>query len=170
MAILQVTDFANGRYKIPVKTTQDTGLIAMIATVENEYLPKLFGVELYDLFIADLSGTPSIPGSARFLQVFNAFNDQTDDFLTQSEGMKVMLEGLVYYLYVRDRVTRVTTDGVKVTVGENSENVTAVGEDINSQYNDAIHNYKVIQNYMLNVDPDTYPEFAGIDEQFNHPF
>jgi len=171
MAILQISDFASGRYKIPVKTSNDAGLTAMIATVESTYLPALFGVELYDLFIADLGiGSPQTPSDPRFVQVFRAFNDQTDDFLTRSEGMIVMLQGLVYYLYVRDIVTRVTTDGIKATKGENSDNVTAVGKDINSQYNEAILNYKVIQNYMLNVDPDTYPEFAGIDEHFNHPF
>jgi hypothetical protein len=170
MAILQVSDFASGRYKIPVKTNQDAGLTEKIDFVENTYLPRLFGVELYDLFIADLAGVPGVPVSARFLQVFNPFNDQTNDCLTQSEGMKVMLEGLVYYLYIRDRVTRVTTDGVKVTTGENSDNVTAIGHDITSRYNEAIQNYQTIQNYMLNVDPDTYPEFEGVLERFNHIF
>ena len=171
MAILQVTDFQSGRYKIPVKTVQDSGFTSIIDKVENTYLPRLFGVELYDLFIADLSvGTPQVPSDPRFLKVFNAFNDQTDDCLTQSEGMKVMLEGLVYYLYIRDRVTRVTVDGVKVTTGENSDNVTAIGHDITSRYNEAILNYQTIQNYMLNVDPDTYPEFEGVHERFNHIF
>ena len=170
MAILQISDFQSGRYKIPVKTLQDEGLQEKIDFVENTYLPRLFGVELYDLFIADLAGTPSIPMSARFLQVFDPFNDQTDDCLTQSEGMKVMLEGFVYYLYVRDRVTRVTTEGVKLTTGENSDNITAIGHDITSRYNEAILNYQTIQNYMLDVDPDTYPEFEGVHERFNHIF
>ena len=99
MAILQVSDFASGRYKIPVKTNQDAGLTEKIDFVENTYLPRLFGVELYDLFIADLSvGTPQVPSDPRFLQVFDPFKDQTDDCLTQSEGMKVMLQGFVYYL------------------------------------------------------------------------
>ena len=170
MAILQVSDFESGRYKIPVKTNQDSGLTEKIDFIENTYLPRMFGVELYDLFIADLAGTPSVPVSARFLQVFNAFNDQTDDILTQSEGIKVMLEGLVYYLYIRDRVTRVTVDGLKVTTGENSNNVTAIGHDITSRYNEAILNYQTIQNYMFNVDPDTYPEFDGVHERSNHIF
>jgi hypothetical protein len=168
MAILQITDFASGVYKIPVKTTLDASLLAMIDKVESEYLVKLMGVELYDLFVADLAGTPSVPVSARFLQIFNAFNDQTDDCLTQSDGMIEMLKGLVYYLYVRDNVTRLTTTGVKVTTGENSDNVTAIGHDITTRYNNAIENYKVIQNYMLIVDPDTYPEFAGVAQQYNH--
>jgi len=127
-------------------------------------------VELYELFIADLAGTPGVPTSARFLQIFNAFNDQTDDFITQSEGMKVMLQGLVYYLYTRDRVSRITTDGLKVTTGENSDNVSGIGHDLNSRYNEAIANYKVIQHYMCYVDPATYPEFEGVIKRFNHTF
>ena len=171
MAILQETDFDNGRFELPTNTFQETSLTDYIDRVEAYYLPRLFGVELYDLFIADLSvGTPQTPSDPRFTQVFNAFNDQTDDCLTQSEGMIVMLKGFVYYLYVRDRVTRVTTDGIKVTTGENADNVTGIGHDLNSRYNEAIETYKVIQNYMLNVDDATYPEFEGVNERFNHVF
>ena len=159
MAILQITDFDNGRFELPSNTWQDDSFLEYINRVETKYLPQLFGVELYNLFIADLTGTPEVPTSARFLQIFNAFNDQTDDFITQSEGMKAMLQGLVYYLYTRDRVSRITTDGLKVTTGENSENVSGIGHDLNSRYNEAIENYKVIQYYMCYVVLTTYPEF-----------
>jgi hypothetical protein len=169
MAILQVSDFASGRYKIPVKTNQDANLTATINTVESAYLPRLFGVELYGLFIADLSvGTPQIPSDPRFTKIFDPFIDQTDDCFTQSEGIKIMLQGFVYYLYVRDIVSRVTTDGTKVTTGENSDNVSAINHDVTSRYNDAIRSYQAIQNYMCVVDEDTYPEYEGVYEPFNH--
>ena len=171
MAILQETDFDNGRFEIPTNTYQDDTLNDYIDRVENYYLPRLFGVELYDLFIADLTpSTPQEPQSARFLQIFNPFNDQTDDDFTQSKGIKVMLQGLVYYTYVRDNVSVVTTGGTKQTSSENATNVAASSVMVDSKYNEAIETYKVIQNYMLNVDPDTYPEFEGINERFNHSF
>lgn len=171
MAILQVSDFQSGRFRIPVKSVQDASLLEKIDTVESIYLPRLFGVDLFKLFIADLSvGTPQTPSSPRFVKVFDPFIDQNDEFLTQSEGIKVMLQGLVYYLYVRDRVTRVTTDGVKVTTGENSDNISAIGHDINSRFNEAILTFKVIQHFMFSVDEDTYTEFEGVEERFNHIF
>jgi len=170
MAILQETDFNNGRFELPTNTFQQNSLDDYIGRVESEYLPRIFGVELYDLFIADLAGTPSVPTSARFLKIFNAFNDQTDDCFTQSEGLKVMLQGLVYYYYLRDRVSRVTTDGLKVTKGENSDNVSAIGHNLTSRYNESIMNYKVIQNYMFTVDAVNYPEFKGIKKQYNHTY
>ena len=171
MAILQESDFDSGRFELPTNTFQEDSFDDFIERVESEYLPQLFGVELYDLFIADLSaGTPQVPSDPRFLKVFNAFNDQTDDCLTQSKGMIVMLKGLVYYLCLRDRVSRITTDGIKVTKGENSDNVSGIGHSLTSRYNESIETYQVIQNYMLNVDEVTYPEFEGVHKRFNHIF
>ena len=171
MAILEESDFDSGRFELPTNTFQEESLDDYIEKAEKKYLPQLFGVELYDLFIADLSvGTPQVPSDPRFLKVFDAFIDQTNDCLTQSEGMKAMLKGFVYYLYIRDRISRVTTDGVKVTTGENSDNVSGIAHDLTSRYNESINIYKVIQNYMLNVDPDTYPEFLGVNQRFNHIF
>lgn len=170
MAILQESDFDSGRYEIPTNTFQEESLEDYIDMVESTYLPQLFGVELYDLFITDLTGTPSVPQSARFLQIFNAFNDQTDGCLTQSKGMKVMLQGFVYYLYPRDRVTRITTDGIKVTTGENSDNITGIGHSLTSRYNDGIEAFQAIQKYMCTIDPDTYPEFEGVYKRYNHIF
>jgi len=171
MAILQESDFESGRFELPTNTYQEQSLTDYIDRVEAYYLPRLFGVELYDLFIADLSvGTHQTTSDTRFVKVFENFNDQTDGILTQSKGMKVMLQGLVYYLYIRDRITVVTTDGIQNTASENATPVTGIGHDLNSRYNESIETYKVIQNYMLCVDTDTYPEFEGINERFNHVY
>lgn len=168
MAILQETDFDSGRFELPTNTFQEDSLDDFIVRVEDEYLPQLFGVELYDLFIADLSvGTPQTPSDPRFVKVFDPFNDQTDDIFTQSKGIIVMLKGLVYYLYTRDRISRITTDGIKVTTGENADNVSGMGHNITSRYNESIRTYKAIQNFMFVVDEDTYPEFEGINKRFN---
>ena len=171
MAILETSNFDNGRFELPTNSYQEDSLENCIDRVESEYLPRLFGVELYNLFIADLTpSTPQTPQSARFIKLFEPFIDQTDDCYTRSEGMIEMLKGLVYYLYVRDNVTQFTTVGTKKTTSENATNITAHGQDITSRYNEGIQIYKVIQNYMLNVDPNTYPEFKGINERFNHPY
>ena len=68
--ILKSTDFAD-EYKI--STDNFSGIDAYIIQYERHYLLRLLGSDLFDLFIADLSGDPSVPGSARFLDIFNKF-------------------------------------------------------------------------------------------------
>lgn len=170
MSILSISDFSNGRYKIPTNPKQDTGLQMYIDQIEEYYLPLLFGVDLYTLFIADLA-LPVVgePTATRFVKIFNAFLDQTDD-LTISDGIKEMLKGFVYYTALRDRNTTVTNDGFVRTLGENSETVTAVRHDLNKSYNEAVETYMVIQNYMCNVASEDYEEFNGVMLNFNHDY
>ena len=172
--ILTIDDFENGRYKIPVNPTQEIDLMDKIEYVENTYLPKLFGVELYDLFIADLdlpvAGDPTAP---RFVKVFNSFNYQQNGGckkIVRSEGIKEMLKAFVYYLYTRDEVSRITTVGIKKTDSENSQNISAIKHDITSRINQGVMTYHAIQYYICNNDEFDYPEFDGINQKFNHPF
>ena len=172
MAILTTDDFQNGRFIIPTNQETVIDLTMYIERIENQYLPQLFGKELYDLFIADLAlpvaGEPTAP---RFVKVFEPFVEQPDDCrLYESTGIKDMLKGLVYYHYVKDDTSRVTNIGIKLTDGENSQNVTAVHHDILNRYNEAICTYRSIQWWMDQEDPDTYPEYAGIHKNYNHNF
>ena len=172
MSILKTSDFENGRYKIPLSTNQQTGdLPDYITDVENKYLVLLFGVELYDLFIIDLgipvAGDPTDP---RFVKVFDPFNEQAEDKLIISTGIKEMLKGFVYYLYTRDIVSRITTIGIEIAEGANSKSINAIKHDITSRYNEAIDEFKTLQFYMLCVNPDDYPKFSGSDLDYNHPF
>ena len=173
MAILEVNDFSNGRYKIPVNLKQETDLNEKIAYVEGYYLPRLLGVELYDLFILDLAApVAGDPTDARFVKIYNPFNYQQAgncEILVQSEGIKEMLKGFVYYLYTRDTVSRITTVGIKKTDSENSQNLTAIKHDITSRYNEAITTYKAIQYYICENEAD-YTEYNGVNERFNHIF
>lgn len=171
--ILTIADFENGRYKIPVNQSQETDLNEKIKFVEDNYLVYLLGVELYDLFIADLAlpvaGEPTDP---RFIKIFNSFNYQADDcdLIVLSEGVKEMLKGFVYYLYTRGITSRITTVGIKQTDSENSSNKTAIVHDITSRYNDSIKTYQAIQYYICNNTEFDYPEFKGAHKKFNHPF
>jgi hypothetical protein len=166
MSILNDEDFKNGRYRITVDPEQETDLDDTIETVENDILPQLFGVELYDLFIADL--VAGVPQSVRFVTIFDAFNDQTNGCITQSQGMKVMLKGYTYYDYVRDINGSVTPNGTKKKISENSTDMNGIQYDLTSRYNDGVRNYKAIQHYMNTIDPDTYPEYDGTPQPFNH--
>jgi hypothetical protein len=168
MSIIQVTDFANGKFIIPTNPMQTTDLQTYIDDAQRSFLVQLLGVELYDLFIADLVN--NVPQSARFIKIFNPFNDQTNDVLTISDGMKEMLKGFVYYLYLRDLVNRATTTGLTKSLPENADNVSGVWYDLNRRYNESVETYKVIQNYMVVVDPTNYKEYEGVNLDYNHNF
>lgn len=172
MSILVPTDFASGRWKTPLDPNQQANdMPDYINRIEAEYLPQLFGVELYDLFIADLAlPTAGEPTDPRFEFVYNPFNYQDSSDFLQSKGIKDMLKGFVYYEYIRDILTAVTPNGTIETIGENSVNVSGIKHDITSRYNESIEIYKTIQTYMFVEKPEDYPEFDGIFLRFNHTF
>jgi hypothetical protein len=157
--IVQTTDFKTGEFRIPKTTFQTETVQKFIDKYERKYLIRLFGRELYDLFIANL--VAGVPTSARFLAVFNEFTDENDCGICDSDGMKEMISGFIYFHYVRRTFTRNTTNGVKQTVSENSDSLETVSADLTTRFNDSVNMYECIQKKMCD-DPATYPEFNGV--------
>lgn len=171
--ILTIDDFEFGRCKMALDPEQELGLNDYIDKVELEYLPKLFGKDLYDLFVIDWNAVPAgAPTTPRFSQVYNEFTEQNDCVMIQSIGIFDMLKGFVYYLFLRDDVTRSTTLGLERMVGENVESVSAIHHDITSRYNESVDTFKTIQYYMNCYSPKTleYPEYKGVDIEFANIF
>jgi hypothetical protein len=165
--ILDIDDFDFGRYKIPLDPEQEADLELYIERVESDYLPKLFGKELFDLFVADWNAVPvGVPTSPRFSMVYNEFVEQDEYVMIQSEGMLELLKGFVYYLFLRDIVTRPTTIGLEKFIGENTQSVTAIHHDITSRYNEGVDTFKSIQYYMHTFNPTEYPEYKGVEVRF----
>lgn len=138
MSLVLPTDFGTqDKYYIPLSTKQEAGLQETIDRVEREYLSRMFGKELYDLFVADLVANPNgsqAPSSARFLTLYNPLMYQDDGCLYQTRGMVEMLKGLVYFVYIKDRVRLLTTNGIKTTDSENASNANGISMDINNRY------------------------------------
>lgn len=170
MSILTTSDFT-GRYSIPLNPTKTADLTVMISYVQDLYLPKLFGVALYDLFILDLA-LPVVgdPTAARFVKIFNTFNHQENLEVYSSEGIKEMLKGLTYFHYIRDISRQPTTVGIKQTESANSKNVSALAAGITSRFNQAVNTFQVIQLYMFDFDSANYPEYEGNHQDFSYPF
>lgn len=165
--ILSIEDFETGRTKIALNPEQEIDLDEYIDRVESEYLPKLFGIELYNLFVADWNLIPvGVPTANRFSIVYNEWTFQDDIVMIQSEGMLEMLKEFVYYLYLRDDVTRSSTVGLERVLGENTDSVTAIGHDITSRYNEGIDTFQTIQYYMEKFDKINYPEYKGVNVEF----
>jgi len=160
--ILKISDFETGRTKIALNPEQEIDLMEYIDKAEREYLPLLFGKELYDLFVVDWDVLLGVPTSPRFIVVYEPFTFQGDLLMLQSLGIKTMLKDFVYYLYVRDIVTRQSTVGLEVVVGENTGNVSAIKHDVTNIYNDGVDTFDTIQYYMKSYNTNEYPEYKGI--------
>lgn len=162
--ILQIEDFETGWFTTPLQTKQETALQEVIDDVECEYLVKLLGVELYELFMADLD-PQGVPQTQKYIDIYDKFQIQVDDCgantIYQSLGMKKMLKAIVYYLYQRDQYTRATDNGPKKTRSENSEAARKVEHDIFSRWNRAVRWWYAIQYRMKTENPDDYTEYEG---------
>lgn len=167
--ILQIADFEEGIYTIPLAANQEAILQEYLNDIECEYLPRLFGVDLSDLFIADLVG--GVPQTQRFIDVFDKFQVQPEDCfigdeIYQSLGIKELLKRIVYFFYIRGSFVRLTNNGPKITVSENSENPNPLFNEMFTRWNEAVDYWIAIQYRMSTEDPNTYPEYKGVREQY----
>jgi hypothetical protein len=155
--ILTTSDFV-GKYELHTGMYVQSKLQNYIDIYEPMYLRHLFGIELYNQFIGDLSG--NIPQSPNFLTVFNPLSeDSGSSFYTQwgvsywnsmliSEGIKEMLKGFIYFEYAKDLSNQMTPYGNVKPISENSEVVSTLFSMMYTRYNEAINSYRSIQRYL----------------------
>lgn len=155
---LNTSDFI-GFYKISGNSHTSAELLNYINDLEPTILRKLLGVELYDLFIADLDANNQ-PQSQRFIDIFNPFSYDYNSTIIESKGIKEMLKGFIYYEYVRDSdYFNVISGNVKNSFG-NSEKARGVEYGLNERYNKALLTFCNIQEF-INQNDSVYPEFNG---------
>ena len=160
--LITKSDFV-GVYAIP-KTINDN-IDAFINECEEQYLIDLLGVELYDLFKADLVN--KIPQTNIYLTIYNKFTEAIGSFVYSSIGMKNMLLGYLYFEITRDNNTKNTSSGQVVNTVETS--VRSGNAMLFKKHNDSIKTHKVIQTYILD-NLDVYPTFKGIVKNYSSPF
>ena len=144
---LTVNDFT-GKYQLSTGMYDVTKLQDYIDKYEKRYLIELFGANLYDEFMSDLT-VLNVPKSPNFLKVFNPFYENvTLRQLIISEGIIEMLKGFVYFEYSKDLINQMTPYGNVRPISENSEPVSTLYSMIYARYNEAIKSYKAIQTYI----------------------
>lgn len=159
MAIVQTSDFV-GEWIIPSNCF--TKLPPYIEKYEEFYLVRLLGADLFDLFIADLTGpTPQVPQAQRFIDIFDPFNLDDSNNLRISEGIKQMLVEFIYFHFMRDKQYIKTNTGTVRTEGSISEQLGYNGWNLVQSYNQGITNYFEIQ-WFIQDNSSTYPEENGI--------
>jgi hypothetical protein len=161
MSLLDITyeDFGKGKFELHQGMYQQDTIDAYIDKYERQYLVKLLGVELFNLFVADL--VSGVPQSARFTQIYNSFEyDDATCLITISEGMVDMIKGFIYFQYLKDQTNQVAVSGNVRPMGENSENVSTLNSMIYTRYNEGVKTYKAIQRYIED-NSSNYVEYNG---------
>jgi hypothetical protein len=157
---LTYSDFGKGRFELHSgKYTQDE-INAYIDTFERQYLVKLLGADLYNLFKTDCAnGTPA---TEIYVKLFEPFEyDLHCGYETIiSDGIIEMLKGLIYWQYLKDKMNQVTTAGVVKPQGENSIPGDAMNSLYSNRYNQSVKTYEAIQRYILD-NCSEYPTFNG---------
>jgi hypothetical protein len=162
---VNTTDFTNGEILISQSSATEQELEPYIDTVELEILQELFGSTLYGLFMDDLVG--GVPQTQRFVDVFNAFYDDSDSVVgwccgaSRSEGIKKMLMRFINFSFTRDQPHQNTPVGTVKNQSENSTNASAAAYGAVIKYNIAVESYQAIARKMI-LDTVTYPEYNGI--------
>jgi hypothetical protein len=155
--ILSIQDFT-GKYQVSHGMYDQAKLQDYINRYEPRYLKELFGVTLYNDFQSDLSS--NIPQSHNFLILFNALSeDMGYNFYyfngiyegvnqIDSEGIKEMLKGFIYFEYVKDLSNQITPIGLVKPENENSTVANTLFSMMYTRYNEAIRSYNSIRDYI----------------------
>lgn len=154
--LIQTTDFI-GKHRVAINTQTEQLLQQYIDKYEELYLINLLGVDLYNLFKADV--VSYLPQSAIYLSIYNKIQKDDGGRLRISEGMKEMLLGFIYFEYMRDLKFKSTVSGGTVN------NVEAANEadpetTVYQRYNDGVRSANTIQWYICENMSD-YPDYNG---------
>ena len=164
-------DFDEGKYVINDNDITRHDLKEYISDYERKFIYQLLGIELGDLFIADLNQEFKTPTTARFFKIFNPlYFKSTHPYNTvvQSKGMIDVLKGLVYTEFVKEQNFKNNFNGNSQNLFESGENVPAYKNGVIIKYNQALDSYKAIQEYICDNSTD-YPEFDGERKNYTSP-
>ena len=161
MILLTTADFAGYNY-LNTTTATLTRLQAYIDRYEKQYICELLGVELGELFIADLANASQ---DVRFVAIQDAFYEQTTGgTIYISKGMVDFLLCAVAYHYIKDTQYSHTTSGVAKMLTEaqkdqSGENAYRYAE---RRFNESLDTVDAIQWFCKTEAATDYPEYKGV--------
>ena len=155
--ILSIQDFS-GKYQVSTGMFDQAKLQDYINRYEPRYLKELFGITLYNDFQSDLLN--NVPQSPNFLVLFNPLSEDLGynfyyfngiyEGVNQldSEGIKEMLKGFIYFEYVKDLSNQITPIGLVKPDNENSTVANTLFSMMYTRYNEAIRSYNSIRDFI----------------------
>ena len=134
---------------------------------EVRILTDLLGCDLYDLFVADLTPTPAVPGSipqdAIYTAIFDPFCDDdgnTNGLKHVSEGIIEMLKFFTMFYYANDNQYNFALTGATKNNFSNAEIAQINATNAIDNYNLGVKTYRQIQWFICENDTD-YPTYNG---------
>jgi hypothetical protein len=161
--MVATSDFI-GKFQVTVNEFTVSKLQLYIDRYEENYLRELLGLELYDLYIA----TPLDPLFVAIESPF-VFQSTCDNQIYESQGMKDMLTGFIFFMYTRDLYSSQSIVGTVKQSNENSTIPTNVSALLWQRYNESILSYDAIQQYIRENLTD-YPTFKGVEKDVIIPY
>lgn len=155
--ILSIQDFT-GKYQVSTGMYDQAKLQDYINRYEPRYLKELFGITFYNEFKSDLLN--NVPQSPNFLVLFNPLSEDLGynfyyfngiyEGVNQldSEGIKEMLKGFIYFEYVKDLSNQITPIGLVKPDNENSTVANTLFSMMYTRYNEAIRSYNSIRDFI----------------------
>jgi hypothetical protein len=160
MGLLIVKSDFIGKYALATSTKGNDNIDDYIAKYEEKTLRELLGIELFDLFKADVNGTTKKPVTQIYLDFYNEFTFKDECFVYNSFGLKNILLSIIYYYYVRDNVVKQSLNGdVNIQSEVSSQSNQSY---LYLRYNEGIDSYNDIQSYCIKNKTDVYPTFDGV--------
>jgi hypothetical protein len=158
-----VGDFKIGKYELSSGIYSAPRIQSYIDKYERRYLTHLLGVDLYNEFAADVLLGLGLPTEPRFVVIYELLTLDLPWCILDSDGMKEMLTGFIYYEYTKDEIVQMTPNGNVRPVGQNSEVAGSLYTQIYNRYNEGVRSYKAIQMYIWkNPEDYDYDSFNGI--------
>ena len=162
MGLIVVKDDFTGKYDL-VKSINDK-IESYIETYEESYLRELLGIDLFNLYKANVVN--HLPVNASYLTITNPLYIEQNGYSIVSKGIKDMLLGFIFFEYVRDNKIKQSMSG-SVVNGVDSSNNDFTQEFLFQRYNESIDIYKNIQLY-IELNKATYPTYTGFIKGYSY--
>jgi hypothetical protein len=155
--IVSISDFT-GKYALSKGLYDNAKLQDYIDRYEPRYLKELLGVTLYNQFMNDLIG--GVPQSPNYEKIFYPMSEDYNMYfyswqtynsvntIIDSEGIKEMLKGFIYFEYAKDLYNQMTPYGMVKPMAENSEVTNTLFSLMYTRYNEAVRTFTAIQEYI----------------------
>jgi hypothetical protein len=160
--LIQKTDFT-GVYALS-QSISDT-IDASIEEYEEKYLIDLLGVELFDLFKANV--TSYIPAVGIYKTIYDPIREDYGNCIRISQGMKKMLLGFVWFHYAVDNAFKHSGTGIVANTQEIAVQANWDSGIVYKKYNTDVSDYQTIQWYIEKNLSD-YPKFNGQRKALNY--
>lgn len=129
--------------------------------LEECYLIRLLGATLFEEFKTDFEIIGTIPTEQRFLDIWNAFNEDYNTSIISSKGIKNMLIGFIAFEFLRDEMVKKNIAGLVQNEAVNGVVASFQSSDLLKLHNTSVETLNAIR-WKIKEDLTTYDGYNGI--------